>query len=277
MDAPRLPLPPRDPLAQEPRPVNMCFHYWADDRYPYLPFVRTSPFIGPLMSRFANFDSHRLVKGSVGWHLPHDTGKEWKVFERTLYSTADALLTLFKEKHPEIKCLWTPPKKPSAYGYFDTQKTEKAALAVAKDSIAGFVLYMAYTSFLIGLLQACGNSWAPQTVADLLEASKSKLHPAWAAELEESGVGVFDHTVAHPNPSASSESFQRRPSPEGATTPIATPLPPKSEPGSPPKDLLTAAAAALSPPSKPDAHFQAQTQPKNLRPPELRQPETRPT
>ncbi|KDR77369.1 hypothetical protein GALMADRAFT_139352 [Galerina marginata CBS 339.88] len=43
----------------------------------------------------------------------------------------------------------------------------------------------------------------------------------------------------------------------GATAPIATPLPPKSEPGSPPKDLLTAAAAALSPPSKPDARFQA--------------------
>ncbi|KDR65056.1 hypothetical protein GALMADRAFT_149031 [Galerina marginata CBS 339.88] len=43
------------------------------------------------------------------------------------------------------------------------------------------------------------------------------------------------------------------------------PLPPKSEPESPPEDLLTAAAAALSPPSKPDAHFQTRTQPKNLR------------
>ncbi|KDR65477.1 hypothetical protein GALMADRAFT_148682 [Galerina marginata CBS 339.88] len=81
-------------------------------------------------------------------------------------------------------------------------------------------------------------------------------------------------TARDPNPSASSESFQRRPL---ATAPIATPIPPKSEPESPPKDLLTAAAAALSPPSKPDACFQTQTQPKNLQPPELRRPETRPT
>ncbi|KDR64993.1 hypothetical protein GALMADRAFT_138509 [Galerina marginata CBS 339.88] len=32
-----------------------------------------------------------------------------------------------------------------------------------------------------------------------------------------------------------------------------------------PRDLLAAAAAALSPPSKPDAHFQTRTRPENLR------------
>ncbi|KDR74185.1 hypothetical protein GALMADRAFT_141895 [Galerina marginata CBS 339.88] len=74
----------------------------------------------------------------------------------------------------------------------------------------------------------------------------------------------------HPQVSFVRQAFARGDGPPNrrvrrATAPIATPIPPKSKPESPPKDLLAAAAAALSPPSKPDAHFQTRTRPENLR------------
>jgi hypothetical protein len=42
-------------------------------------------------------------------------------------------------------------EKPGSFGYFDVQSTELEARQAIADSIAAFVAYLAYTSFLIAL------------------------------------------------------------------------------------------------------------------------------
>ena len=64
-----LPVPPSQPLPQLPSSIDLCNHFWADDHYPYLPFIFKSPLFGPLMGCFLTYGCSSLQKGSYRWHL----------------------------------------------------------------------------------------------------------------------------------------------------------------------------------------------------------------
>jgi hypothetical protein len=190
-----LPVPLNQPLPQIPSSIDLCNHYWADDRYPYLPFIFESPLFGPLMGRFQTFGRPSLQKGSRGWHLLSDTAKNWKTFEQLLRLTGEKLLHFFKETFPHIECIWSIPEKPSAYGYFTAHDSEDKAFDAVKDSIRGFVIYAAYLSFLICLFKCHrrAGGWDYYTVSTLLHDAQISPHPAWASDLEESGIGNFNN------------------------------------------------------------------------------------
>jgi hypothetical protein len=93
------------------------------------------------MGRFSAFGRPSIIKGSRGWHLLSDTAKDWKVFEKLLFMMGEGLLSFLMETLPHLECIWTPPKKPSAYGYFVVHDSADKAFDAAKDSIRGFVIY----------------------------------------------------------------------------------------------------------------------------------------
>ena len=83
-------LPPDIPsytdMPQSPTPSQLCSRLWSADRYPYLSFSLQFPFVGQ-WARFATpVGEIDLTHDRHGWHLPRDTQKQWKNFERQ-YST----------------------------------------------------------------------------------------------------------------------------------------------------------------------------------------------
>lgn len=182
-------VPPPEPLPAVPSPAALVKQVWADDRYPYIPFIFDSAFFGPLMSRFSVFGKASLVEGSRGWHLPHNVGKEWKLFEKSLRFAVEAFQIFLKAQYPHIDCIWVIPEKPSHYGFFETHASQDLAYTAVKESIDAFVVYMAYLSFLVGLLQALSTDWQTPSLLALLEQAHIPVHGVWAQDLYESGVG----------------------------------------------------------------------------------------
>jgi hypothetical protein len=186
-----LPVPSSSPLPANPSTVNLSNHFWADDRYPYLPFIYQTPFFGPLMDRFSHFDRSSLIHDSAGWHLPSHIAKDWKILEQSFRLTGDGLLRFLQNQFPHLECIWTIPEKPSAYGYFTAHDSEFKAFTAVKDSIRGFVLYSAYLSFLIGLFRCHRRGFVPYTLTTLLQDAPIYPPPDWASQLSDSGIGNF--------------------------------------------------------------------------------------
>jgi hypothetical protein len=165
---------------------------WDDEQHPYLPFMFAMPFFGGAMERFEPFDISMLIEGSRGWHLPHDTGKSWKVFEKALRMTAEALAIYFSQNHADIQPIWALPEKPSNYGYFNVHETKNDAYNAALNSIDAFVVYTAYLTFLIGLCQTCATGWSCPSIESLFNLAKVPVHPEWQRNLLSSGIGNFN-------------------------------------------------------------------------------------
>ena len=105
------------------------------------------------MSCFSHFDPSDLLRSSSTrlWHLPRDTTKSWKLFEKSIHLALEALESYFTTNYPDIPVIWEAPAKPSKYGFFDGHATREEATEAIFDSIDGFVVYTAYFSFLIAL------------------------------------------------------------------------------------------------------------------------------
>ncbi|KAF8961311.1 WD40-repeat-containing domain protein [Flammula alnicola] len=70
------PVPPREPLPETPSPASLVNLVWADDRYPFIPWMFDSPFFGPLMCRFSTFG---YPAGGQPWMAP--PARHWQTME----------------------------------------------------------------------------------------------------------------------------------------------------------------------------------------------------
>ena len=145
------------------------------------------------MNRFAHFDPSVLVRiSSTGlWHLPRDTVRSWKLFEKSIRFAAEALQRYFTTEHPDIPVIWEAPAKPSKYGFFDGHATREKATEAILESIDGFVVYTAYFSFLIALCKCSASVWQDVSIGNLFVNAGVDSHPQWTSDLVESGIGDF--------------------------------------------------------------------------------------
>jgi hypothetical protein len=192
-------LPPDIPsytdMPQSPTPSQLCSRLWSADRYPYLSFSLQFPFVGQ-WARFATpVGEIDLIRDHHGWHLPRDTQKEWKSFEHLIRANTQSLSGYLQGKFPELTGLWEVPQKPGALGYFGVESTEPKARQAIANSIDAFVVYLAYTSFLIALYryypQSSNASHSSLSLRQLIPSMGLNLHPEWLNGLEDSPVAQF--------------------------------------------------------------------------------------
>ena len=188
------PLPSNIPsytdMPPSPTPSQLCSHLWSADNYPYLSFSPKFPFVG-------QWD---LTHDCHGWHLPCDTQKEWKHFEHLIWASPQLISDHLQLKFPWLTGLLAVPEKPGLFGYFDVWSTKVKAHQAIADSINAFVIYLAYTSFLIAL-----HHYYPQSsstphsllLQQLLQSTKLNSHPEWVNDLAGSPVGQFHSDPQH--------------------------------------------------------------------------------
>ena len=148
------------------------------------------------MSCFSHFDPSDLLRSSSTrlWHLPRDTTKSWKLFEKSIHLALEALESYFTTNYPDIPVIWEAPAKPSKYGFFDGHATREEATEAIFDSIDGFVVYTAYFSFLIALCRCSASVWDDVSIGKLFKNVGIESHPQWTSDLDESGIGDFTMT-----------------------------------------------------------------------------------
>ena len=192
-------LPPNIPsfgdMPQPPTPSQLCSRLWSADRYPYLSFLLPFPFVGQ-WARFATpVGEIGLTHDRHGWHLPRDTQKEWKNFEHLIRTKTQHISNYLQRQFSELTGLWEAPQKPSSFGYFGVQSTELEARQAIAQSIDAFVVYMAYTSFLIALYryypQPSSTSRSSSSLRQLTQSTGLNFHPEWLNGLEGSPVAQF--------------------------------------------------------------------------------------
>ena len=192
-------LPPDIPsytdMPQSPTPSQLCSRLWSADRYPYLSFSLQFPFVGQ-WARFATPVSEiQLTHDRYGWHLPRDIQREWKHFEQLIRANAQRISDYLLAKFSELTGLWEVPEKPGSFGYFGVQSTELEARQAIAESIDAFVVYLAYTSFLIALYhyypQSSSTSHSSLSFRQLIQSTGLNFHPEWLNGLEDSPVAQF--------------------------------------------------------------------------------------
>ncbi len=142
------------------------------------------------MGRFASFNFSLIIRGTHGWHLPKETAKDWKSFEKSVYSACLSLEAyLFHQVH-DIHHIFTRPVRPSQLGYFTVHPSADTALRKVQDSIDGFVIYTAYLSFLIILCRTITvQGFTLPSTEDIFQMARADAHPHWVQSLLSSGIG----------------------------------------------------------------------------------------
>lgn len=142
------------------------------------------------MGRFASFNQSMIIRGTHGWHLPKETAKDWKSFERSVYGACMSLEGYLFDQAHHINRIFTTPLRPSQMGYFTVHPSAETALSKVQDSIDGFVIYTAYLSFLIILCRTITvQGFTLPSTEEIFRMARADAHPHWVQSLLSSGIG----------------------------------------------------------------------------------------
>ncbi|KAJ3504452.1 hypothetical protein NLJ89_g7927 [Agrocybe chaxingu] len=178
-------IPEQTQLPANPPMSLLRQRLWQTHDRPYLTFMLKEPLAGLAMHQFSSCPN--VTEGRSGWHLPWSTAKAWKHVDHCLRATVYTLSSYLKLRHPQIDRIWDEPLKPSSYGYFDAHPSESEARCRIADSIDGFVVYMAYLSFLICLGCFVGTS---RSAVELFKAAQI-VDQDLISMLLDSGIGSY--------------------------------------------------------------------------------------
>lgn len=130
-----------------------------------------------------------ITTSGNGWHIPKQIVKDWATLENTLSACCDTLLCSIQSnlRHFPIIASEDPPSK---WGYRNCHPTAQDARTAALESLDGFAVYLAYTSYLLAI---CQFKLLPSDteVSWLKQLRKSKIHLEYLDMLEESPLVDF--------------------------------------------------------------------------------------